>query len=209
LFGLLVEFMTPLFDLLANFLRSIAPTLRPSPEDSQEFVNGLARQLEFLLPYIRLLGVIVVVLLAGWLIARALTRRMNWAEEEMFQREELDERDQLQERRKRVRPARPVRYEIHAENIRRIYAALLAHAQKSGLERRSAETPFEFLPRLTGCYPELSSELREITQAYVAVHYAEQTATDAQVRSLRALWQNVKAQMTADSQRRGKDGKQE
>jgi hypothetical protein len=199
LFGLLLDLVRPLFDLIANFLRNLAPGFRPPQEETQIFVDEIFRRIESLVPYLRLLGVIAVILLAGWIIARALTRRLKWAEEEMFVREALDDRDRKPEPRPRNRAVRPPRVQVNAENIRRIYAAMLVHARSLGLERRQAETPLEFLPRLSASFPASSVELGEITNAYIAVHYAEQPATDDQVRSLRAVWQRVKAQMTSES----------
>jgi hypothetical protein len=86
--------------------------------------------------------------------------------------------------------------EIHAENVRRIYAALLAHAEMLGLKRREAETPFEFLPRLVAHFPDVSGDLHTITDAYVAVHYAQAPATEPQVRELRARWHKTRQAMT-------------
>jgi hypothetical protein len=85
--------------------------------------------------------------------------------------------------------------EIEAENIRRIYAALLARCQAIGLPRREAETPFEFLPRLRAQFPQAASDLSALTEAYVAVHYAQTPATGAQVRAMRAVWQRLRGQL--------------
>jgi hypothetical protein len=91
-----------------------------------------------------------------------------------------------QTRPPRLKRAR--RGEIAAENIRRIYAALLDRADRAGLPRHESETPFEFYPRLARAFPDAGTDLHAITDAYVAVHYAEHAATRAEVDSVRAAW---------------------
>lgn len=193
-----INLLLPIFELLRGLFRGIVPSFDFGNSEVGRMMGDAIHQLELLTPYLRLAGVIIVVLFVGWLIARALDRRMHREEEETFVREAIDERDELQlDQRRRARTARPAHREIQAENIRRIYAALLAHAAVLGLARREAETPFEFLPRLTARFPDLSADLRAITDAYVAVHYAQRPATSAQVREMRGVWQKVKQQMKA------------
>ena len=79
--------------------------------------------------------------------------------------------------------------------LRTQYAALLARAAVVGLPRREAETPFEFLPRLTAEFPNALSDLRALTEAYVAVHYAQQQATPGQVHEMRVVWQRLRKEL--------------
>jgi hypothetical protein len=172
--------------------------LRPPPEvnrDLQNLANSI-NQLAVVIPYLRLLGIIAIVFGIGLVIALALNRRLLRIEEESFVREAASEYEDTRSeklRRARARPA-PFR-EIEAENIRRVYAALLARAEASGLARREAETPLEFLPRLIARWPEAAPDLNQVTQAYVAVHYAQQSATREQVREVRAAWERLKNQL--------------
>lgn len=188
--------LAPLFDLLRIVLaRMELPALNSDPAVAETW-ERVTRSFVDLLPYLRMLGIMLVVFLIGWIIARALNKRVKWREEEMFVREALDADDGFApESRKRARAPRFARHAIHAENVRRIYAALLAHAAALGLARRDAETPLEFLPRLAARFPASAPALQTITRAYVAVHYAQQPATDTQVRELRALWQRTRAEM--------------
>jgi MFS family permease len=195
----LIRALGPLFDRMFQMINNIFPRLNLGNPNSEQVISAVTQQLVNLLPYLRLLGIILVILFIGWLVARALNRRVKWQEHEMYVRETLDERDALQsDQRKRTPAAHTQPHHIHAENIRRIYAALQAHARTLGLPRRDAETPLEFLPRLIARFPDSADALTAITNAYVAVHYAQQQATDAQVRAVRATWQRVKQQMTND-----------
>ena len=200
-FELLARLLTPVLNALSGLFRNLFPEVEVSNDQVSEFVAQVARQIESFAPYIRLVTVILVVLFVAWLVARALRRRIEWAEREMFEAEEVDDLEANLVRRKRTRPSRPVHHEIHAENVRRIYAALQAHAAAYGLERSQAETPLEYLPRLSARFPGAADGLGEITLAYMAVHYAQRPASEEQVRSLRAVWQGVKAHMTTEAKR--------
>ena len=72
-----------------------------------------------------------------------------------------------------------------------MYAALVARAKDAGLLRRVDETPYEFLPRLKQEFPEQADDIHSITEAYVAVHYAEEYAAPEVVAHVRATWQRV------------------
>lgn len=192
----LLSALAPLFDLLRLTLSRIMPQLAEPADATLGLVNEVTRALENWAPYLRLAGVALTLAFLGWLIAQALNRRLQFYEQEMFTREADDEREGPgRASRRKPRPAPAPHREIHAENVRRIYAALQAHAESLGLKRREAETPLEFLPRLSARFPEVSPDLRAITEAYVAVHYAQQPATDTQVRELRAVWNRVRSGM--------------
>lgn len=197
LLNLLAGLLTPFFDFVRDLLQNLRPGLNGENPEVLKLLNEVTRIVVDLVPYLRVAGVILVVILVGWLIARALNRRVELRESELFAREQIKDSEGFAP----VKPPRRARggfarHEVHAENVRRIYAALLVQAENAGLKRRDAETPLEFLPRLTARFPQAAPALGEITNAYVAVHYAQQPATDAQVRALRALWTRVKAEMT-------------
>ena len=196
LLDLVAKLLTPFFDFARGFLLNLRPGLNGDNPEVTRVLSEVTRVVTDLMPYARLLIIILVIFFIGWLIARALNKRMNWVEQEMFVRETVQDRDGFApQAQARAKNARKGRREIHAENVRRIYAAMLAQAEASGLSRRDAETPFEFLPRLKEKFPYVAPALDEITRAYVAVHYAQQPSTETQVRELRALWQTTQTQM--------------
>ncbi len=166
------------------------------PAEMENEVEESIRQslvLEWLGPVLKTLVVLAVVLGVGILLARALHRRMQLAEQEAYRRESIRGDEQvagvLESRRSKKAPRR--RWSLAAETIRRIYAALVARAAEAGLPRRVAETPYEFLPRLKRAWPEEAEQVQAITEAYVAVHYAEQAATPEQVSRVRQAWREL------------------
>jgi hypothetical protein len=187
--------LLPLLSMLAGILTRLFPQQSDTNPGTSAVLENLMQGLVNLTPYLRLLGVIVVLLLVAWWIARALNKRMGRIEDEMIAREAMTERELFERETPRVPRVRPTRREIHAESVRRIYAALQAQAEALGLGRREAETPNEYLPRLAARFPEFGGDLTTITNAYVAVHYAQQDATEAQVRELRSIWDRVRARM--------------
>lgn len=188
--------LLPLLKLFTDAFSNLFPTQTQSNQQSITIIDTVVNGISTFAPYLRFLGVILVLLLIGWWVARALNKRMNRLEDQMLERTSLTGLEpRTAEKIVRPRPSRSSRREIHAENIRRIYAALQAHAETFGLKRRDAETPLEFLPRLTAQYPTSGTDLQTITNAYVAVHYAQQSATDTQVRELREIWNRVREQM--------------
>lgn len=202
LFEFLAGLLAPLFEVLRQAVTGLFANLHFNNEATTRVANEVAQRLEIILPYVRYVAVVGLFVLLGLLIARALNRRMKWREDELFDREPLDERETLLlEKQRRPHAARVGTREIRAENVRRIYAALLAHAEALGLARREAETPLEFLPRLTTRFPEAAAAFDTITRAYVAVHYAQETPTDARVRELRGVWQDTKERMKQKGKR--------
>jgi hypothetical protein len=203
LLELAANLLAPVFDLIRNALANLQTLPIGSNPEIVRVLNVIARVVVDLVPYLRLLGVFVVVIFLGWLIARALNKRMKWEEKELYARAALEDRDGFAAAKAPpTQPARFARHEIHAENVRRIYAALLVQAEDAGMARRAAETPLEFLPRLSARFPDIAPALQAITNAYVAVHYAQQPATDAQVRELRAVWQQAREKMREAGRRR-------
>lgn len=196
LLNLLAQLLTPFFDFVRDMLQNLRPGSGGENPVVLQFLNEVTRIVVDLVPYLRLAGVILVVIFIGWLIARALSKRMEWQERELYARERIDDSEGFTPAgTPRARRGGFARHEIHAENVRRIYAALLVQAESAGLKRRDAETPLEFLPRLTAHFPRVAPALVEITNAYVAVHYAQHPASEVEVRALRTVWQNTKALM--------------
>jgi hypothetical protein len=76
--------------------------------------------------------------------------------------------------------------------VRKIYASLLALADKGGVTRPLADTPVEYLPTLQGVFPGWEAELRDLTMAYVDAHYGLVPDTEAELQTLRAAWHRIK-----------------
>lgn len=198
-----------LFDILGNILASIISLMRFSfPEFFKYFnfdmtpitrvVDQVVKEAINLVPYLRLVATILFLVLIGWFIAITLNRRMKWREQLIAANLEDADQQVILKNRKSSHATYSKEKRVHAENVRRIYAALQLHAERLGLKRKEAETPFEFLPRLVARFPDAARDIENITRAYCGVHYAMQDATEAQVRELRAVWQRAKQQMTND-----------
>lgn len=191
----IIDVLTPFFGQVGEMLDRFYHLPPQTNEAAQQAVRVIG-QLAFLVPYLRVLVIAALVFGVGLIIARALNRRMNQLEAETFVREHIGARETFAAaRQQRVRAQAAPARALEAENVRRIYAALLAHVARLGLARRAAETPLEFLPRLSTHWPAAADDLRAITDAYVAVHYAQRPASSAQVRALRAVWQRVRGQL--------------
>jgi hypothetical protein len=78
-------------------------------------------------------------------------------------------------------------------SIRQIYASLVRLAAASGLPRRSAETPYEYLATLRQAFPESEEDLQLITEAYVRVHYGQRAFHRAYVQKVREAWLAIHA----------------
>lgn len=199
----LIRLLSPLFAALRDAFNHLAPQLGTPANQPPPLVNDAFDRFGALLPYLKVLGVILVVFALAWLVARALNRRMHVEEEEAFIREadSAGATNAIEASAPRT-THRGARREPDAENVRRIYAALLALAQELGLPRRDAETPFEFLPRLSARFPGAAPELTTLTDAYVAVHYEQRSVSRAQVRELREVWQRLRKEMLVEAKQK-------
>jgi hypothetical protein len=202
--GWLVEWLRPILDRLTQVLdefakmipRDLEDTLKKLPESPVLFDIGNA---------IKVLLVPIALMIAAYFLARALNRRMKLIEDETYIREAIGGDDDAERARRGAmrKPTQPRSraYRIAAESIRRIYAALVARAADAGLRRHVAETPYEFLPRLTQRFSEQTDDIHSITEAYVAVHYGEKDAAPEAVAKVRAAWQRVEAVIRAAKER--------
>ncbi len=202
--GLLYLFLIPvgwLMELLFNLLHPFFPNLGgaldalrtlPTPPNAARGVAESNPAFDMLVPYLQTLFTLGLFLMALYLVGRSLGRRLTRLEEEEFVRESLEEEDGGFTKAARGPKVAPRRGERRtADSIRRIYAALVARAGAAGLPRRTDETPYEFLPRLVTAWPSEAEPVRAITEAYVAVHYAERAADKAETERVRALWKRV------------------
>ncbi len=192
----IILLLSPIINLLVNALKGIELRIGGQLFQVPSNFQPVLPDAGFLLPYAKFLAILAVLLAVGFVVARALNRHIMQMEEESFVRESAGpEQGTSRETGPRVRPRPPRPLEIEAENIRRIYAALLHRSALMGLPKREAETPYEFLPRLVELYPEAAPDLDALTEAYVSVHYAEIPATSEQVREMRTVWQRLKRQL--------------
>ncbi len=192
----LVDSLRPLFLGLGQLFQGL---LRPGQEN--EFrdnlnLDQLNNVLSSLVPLLRTVAVLAFFLIAGYFLAKALNRRMSKLEVDTFEREALESEDEAALARRaflpKKKPAHRRGGQIAGETIRRIYAAMIGRAEEAGLPRKVAETPYEFSPRLQNSWQEHSSDVNAITEAYVAVHYAEHEATSEQVERVKEAWGRIK-----------------
>ncbi len=194
--GFLVEWLRPLLARLDQLLQQVQLPALPNARDQVErFVPP--DLIGSFLPLIKTAVVLAIVLWIGLLIARTLNRRMQQADDALYAREAIESEEDAERAKRELgskkKWARPRAGDLTAESIRRIYAGLVARASQVGVARRAAETPYEFLPRVTREWNEEADEIREITEAYVAVHYGEHEATKPEVNRVRAAWERLKS----------------
>ncbi len=194
--------LSPLFggfrQILDQMSNLLPPQNRPTETDQPPL---LTQTLEAILPLLQTLLVLAILFALGAWIARAVNRRMGQYEEETFVREALagESEGAREASRRKKQVAR--RLNVSVENVRRIYAALVARAADAGVLRAVAETPNEFLPRLERAWSAHAAELQTITRAYVAVHYGEENATPEMLARVRAAWQRAEKAIHARQKR--------
>lgn len=195
----LVDLLKPLFTNLGQLAEMLGNLVPPGMDEAMRQVQANGGIADVLGVLLKTLLIVAAVVGAGYLLARALNRRMQQVEDETYVREAIgndeDAERALRERRKKQRLQKRHSGDIAAESIRRVYAALVARAAQMGLPRRTAETPYEFLPRLERAFPEPAEQVHAITEAYIAVHYGEHNAPQTEVRRVRAAWEEVKKHM--------------
>ncbi len=196
--GLMAEWLLNLLEPFVRGLRATFDALEDlvPPDAAQQLQPAPPPNpyLDLIGSALRVLLVAAVVIWVGMLLARALNRRMLQIEQEAYVRESVGAEEgsaRVPESDRRKRPAHRRAGHLAAETIRRIYAALVARADDAGLTRRVAETPYEFLPRLEKTWPEQAGDLQDITEAYIAVHYGEHAASEAEVGQVRSAWRRV------------------
>jgi hypothetical protein len=156
----LAEVLGPFFAQVGKIFLQFEPQAPPNPEQqpSQLIDPGLVAMLLPLLYTLIEIGIFFAIL---YLIARALTRRMQQADDALYAREALESEDEDKRAKrelgsKKKSASRRVG-DVAAESIRRIYAAMTALAGDAGIPRREAETPYEFMPRVTSQWSEQSN----------------------------------------------------
>jgi hypothetical protein len=81
-----------------------------------------------------------------------------------------------------------------ALTIRRIYAQTVKLAASRGYPRPAAHTPYEHLATLQQAFPGCETDVTQMTEAYVGVHYGELPERAEALAEIRAAFERVKAQ---------------
>lgn len=188
--------------------------LPATPEATSPQSEGLNAEapLRFLLSYLSLLrwvvlgglGLMVLILLVRTLHKQRLSRseivpeirESVWSAEAFRQdltawltqaRQHLGDRLKLLGR---------LRQAYATATIRQIYGSLLRWAAEQGYPRPLPSTPYEYLPLLIQTLPETEAEVREITEAYVRVHYGEAPTSAEDLVRVRAAWERLRGTLT-------------
>lgn len=192
----LVDLLRPLFSRLSMLARGIAEAMPQFNQTDAEQMSAFLASLTPLISFLKVTAVLAVILAIGYIIARTLNRRMQKNEADTYEREALESEDESTRARRAFQPKKKTSFrrkgQIAGETIRRIYAAMVQRAVDAGFPRKVAETPYEFSPRLQKVWQDQSDDVSAITEAYVAVHYAEHEATSEEVDRVREAWERVK-----------------
>lgn len=179
--------------LIMRFQGFIAPfAAGPQPDWITETFKKI-QSFESLLPLGRSILLIAGLGILGLWVARQLNRRMTRYEEAHFVVKDASSIREHSTKPRESKRRTVVTREIHAENIRRIYAAFQQRAAKAGLARLDAETPLEFLARAGSKWAEAADDLRSITHSYISVHYAEKPATAEEEKHARDAWNHARS----------------
>lgn len=82
---------------------------------------------------------------------------------------------------------------LAALSVRWTYSRMASLAEKRGFPRRKAETPNEYRRSLGRAFPGGETEIRLITDAYVAVRYGELPESSEQLNAIRDAFERLKA----------------
>ncbi len=78
-----------------------------------------------------------------------------------------------------------------AARIRQVYADLMDLCAALGQPRDEAQTPLEFLPRLSQLFPQLELESAVITEAYNCIRYGQLPETRQDVEEVEEAWKKI------------------
>ncbi len=94
---------------------------------------------------------------------------------------------------------------LAAARIRRIYAHLMDLSEELGHPRPAARTPLEFLNTLDGVFPEMTSDLAMITEAYQKIRYGQVPEDPRELDAVEKAWRRVAFQgkTLLNAQRKG------
>jgi hypothetical protein len=212
---LLARLFSPLVDALSDFAQGIrlelglerlaGEQLRP-----EEMLGGEPGVLERLPDALRWVALVVLVLLVGWIFARALRRLLSSSldnlgieetRETVFSVDLLQAQlsDLMRDWMRRWRAADrstslflPLDGEMSSRRtIRRVYQSLLALAREQGRPRSRAETPSEYQHVLASVWSGQAASLKQITEAYVQARYAAEPPSMSEAEHVRRAWEEI------------------
>jgi len=79
-----------------------------------------------------------------------------------------------------------------ALTIRRTYALMAHLAATRGYPRPVDATPYDYVPALRKAFPDSVEEIRQITDAYVRVHYGEFPEEEDDLAKVRSAWKQIR-----------------
>lgn len=82
-----------------------------------------------------------------------------------------------------------------AELVRYFYASMLSRAERGGLGRLPADTPYEYGARLRDELPDAAADIDGLTEAYLAAAYAPRPTTPAEAQRARGPWARLKRRL--------------
>jgi hypothetical protein len=190
-----LDAFTPLTDLL----RQLPEQKQPEPMNPT-----WQRVFEVGGPLVTMLIVIAIVVAVIWI---ALRRRAGNSNDEAEEHESMWSgrallrklRARLQHRLARLRQWADIAGRFGADGllaaltIRRVYAQTVKLAASRGYPRLAARTPYEHLVTLQLAFAGCESDLRDITEAYVGVHYGELPEQPEALAHIRAAFERIKA----------------
>ena len=148
----------------------------------------------------RVIVLAVIVLAVALIVRRIVRRRRARRVETDVERESLEmPRDGLKEGLERgwqrmIDALKQIRQTplYSTENIRRIYASLVAYGGELGHPRGDEETPYEYLGTLEQVFDGSEVDVDLITDAYVSIHYAEHPEMEDQLERVRESWERLR-----------------
>ena len=201
--GALLETFQELLHRLQTILSQLTESLR-NLFDSLQALLGLNLSFSIRIPKpIMLWGTIVFfIVLILLTVKRRLWKGQIEEEDQLSLMEQPDLFDMLRAAMRRalarlvgriedVFGVSKVQRALAAARIRRIYARLLKLGGRLGTPRTASTTPLEYLPRLEGYFPSLTSDLDAITQAYLRVRYGELPESIEEVQKVEDAWGRI------------------
>ncbi len=220
---------SPIFQQLSEQIDRFQAMMRELMERLSTFVgiSGLGETIARWTPGIKLilLGSILALVIAGILIWMAMQiwkerkrRRISEEQQVIFDRNELWQliktilRNQWNNLVNSVSNAADLRKQARlraAARVRQVYGDLMELSGELGSPRNEAQTPLEYLPDLTRCFPLFGEQVSLITRAYLRVRYGELPETNKEVSAVEEAWKQVETagkEMLAEQKQRSQRG---
>lgn len=96
-------------------------------------------------------------------------------------------------------PPRPRRRGLRqlnpAELVRYFYASTVTRAERGGLGRNPADTPYEYGAKLRDDLPDAAEDVNRLTEAYLAAAYAPRSTSPDEAKRARGPWERLKRRL--------------